>query len=139
MDSPVSPARENRHFGPFCLHFYLRFSGNYAIISKIMPAGCTGGKSRVAAFRGGKFGARGFGPARGTSLRSRLRRWQVVCGSVPRRKVWCSRLWLGKRHFPAGLAAPVACRVWQCSEKESLVLAALVRREPLFLRCYGEL
>lgn len=65
MDSSVLLARQNQHFGPFCLHFYLRFSGNYAIISKIMP-GCAGDKSPVAAFRGGKFGARGFGSARAT-------------------------------------------------------------------------
>lgn len=115
MDSPVSPARENRHFGPFCLHFYLRFSGNYAIINKIMPAGCAGGVSR------------------------RLHRRQVACGSVPRRKVWCSRLWFGEGHFFAEPVAPEASHVWQRSEEESLVLAALAWRKalPCWAGCTG--
>ena len=83
MDSPVSPARENRHFGPFCLQFYLRFSGNYAIISKIMPAGCTGGVSRVAILREGKFGARGLGSARATLFKVLRGALILFQGSAP--------------------------------------------------------
>ena len=61
----------------------------------------------------------------------RLHRRQVTCGSVPRRKVWCSRLWTSEGHFFAEPAAPVASRVWQRSEEESLVLAALARQKAL--------